>query len=323
MRLLLGDALPIANESCVAYIVTMTVSAKPATVATAAGAGTPIVWLDGKWYDKNTATVSVYDHGLLYGDGVFEGIRVYGGKIFRLDEHLERLYDSAQAIWLTIPMSRDEMVAITEEAVRRSGIAEAYIRHIVTRGVGDLGLDPRKCVRPTTMIIVDTIRLFSEQVYDAGLNVITAGTPIPQRESLSPRVKSLNYLAHILAKIEGINAGADEVLMLDSTGSVAEASGQNIFVVKHDIVRTPPAYGGILKGVTRDVVIEIATAAGYQVEERTLNRYDVYTADEAFLTGTATELVAIRQLDGRVIGSGKAGPVTRDLRARFQALVRS
>lgn len=301
----------------------MTVSAKPATVATAAGAGTPIVWLDGKWYDKNTATVSVYDHGLLYGDGVFEGIRVYGGKIFRLDEHLERLYDSAQAIWLTIPMSRDEMVAITEEAVRRSGIAEAYIRHIVTRGVGDLGLDPRKCVRPTTMIIVDTIRLFSEQVYDAGLNVITAGTPIPQRESLSPRVKSLNYLAHILAKIEGINAGADEVLMLDSTGSVAEASGQNIFVVKHDIVRTPPAYGGILKGVTRDVVIEIATAAGYQVEERTLNRYDVYTADEAFLTGTATELVAIRQLDGRVIGSGKAGPVTRDLRARFQALVRS
>jgi branched-chain amino acid aminotransferase len=279
--------------------------------------------MDGKWYDKSTATVSVYDHGLLYGDGVFEGIRVYGGKIFRLDEHLERLYDSAKAIWLTIPMSRDEMVALTEEAVRRSGIAEAYIRHIVTRGVGDLGLDPRKCARPTTMVIVDTIRLFPEQVYDAGLNVITAGTPIPQRESLSPRVKSLNYLAHILAKIEGINAGADEVLMLDSAGAVAEASGQNVFVVKHGVLRTPPAYAGILKGVTRDVVIEIATEAGYQVEERALNRYDVYTADEAFLTGTATELVAIRQLDGRVIGSGKAGPVTRDLRTRFQALVRS
>jgi len=321
-RSLWGRA-PIANESCVAYIVTVTVSAKPKSTATPAGTGTPIVWLDGKWYDRNTATVSVYDHGLLYGDGVFEGIRVYGGKIFRLDEHLERLYDSAKAIWLTIPMSRDEMAAITEEAVRRSGIAEAYIRHIVTRGVGDLGLDPRKCLKPTVLIIVDTIKLFSEHVYEAGLNVITAGTPIPQRESLSPRVKSLNYLAHILAKIEGINAGADEVLMLDSTGSVAEASGQNIFVVKHDIVRTPPAYGGILKGVTRDVVIEIATGAGYQVEERTLNRYDVYTADEAFLTGTATELVAIRQLDGRVIGSGKAGPVTRDLRARFQALVRS
>jgi branched-chain amino acid aminotransferase len=301
----------------------MTVSAKPATTPSPAGTGNPIVWLDGKWYDKNTATVSVYDHGLLYGDGVFEGIRVYGGKIFRLDEHLERLYDSAKAIWLTIPVSRDEMTAITEEAVRRSGIAEAYIRHIVTRGVGDLGLDPRKCSKPTVLIIVDTIKLFPEQVYEAGLNVITAGTPIPQRESLSPRVKSLNYLAHILAKIEGINAGADEVLMLDSAGAVAEASGQNIFVVKHEVVRTPPAYAGILKGVTRDVVIDIATGAGYQVEERTLNRYDVYTADEAFLTGTATELVAIRQLDGRVIGSGKAGPVTRDLRARFQALVRS
>jgi branched-chain amino acid aminotransferase len=301
----------------------MTVSSKPVSAPTSAGAAAPIVWLDGKWYDKGTATISVYDHGLLYGDGVFEGIRVYGGKIFRLDEHLERLYDSAQAIWLTIPLSRDEMVAITEEAVRRSGIQEAYIRHIITRGVGDLGLDPRKCLKPTVLIIVDTIKLFPEQVYEAGLNVITAGTPIPQRESLSPRVKSLNYLAHILAKIEGINAGADEVLMLDSAGSVAEASGQNIFVVKHGVVRTPPPYGGILKGVTRDVVIEIATAAGYQVEERTLNRYDVYTADEAFLTGTATELVTIRQLDGRVIGSGKAGPVTRDLRARFQALVRS
>jgi branched-chain amino acid aminotransferase len=301
----------------------MAVSSKPVSAPTSAGAGSPIVWLDGKWYDKNTATVSVYDHGLLYGDGVFEGIRVYGGKIFKLDEHLERLYDSAQAIWLTIPISREEMRAITQEAVRRSGIAEAYIRHIVTRGVGDLGLDPRKCPKPTVLIIVDTIKLFAEQVYDAGLNVITAGTPIPQRESLSPRVKSLNYLAHILAKIEGINAGADEVLMLDSAGAVAEASGQNIFVVKHGVVRTPPAYAGILKGVTRDVVIDIAAGAGYQVEERTLNRYDVYTADEAFLTGTATELVAIRQLDGRVIGSGNAGPVTRDLRARFQALVRS
>jgi branched-chain amino acid aminotransferase len=265
----------------------------------------------------------VYDHGLLYGDGVFEGIRVYGGKIFRLDDHLERLYDSAKAIWLTIPMSREEMVAITEEALRRSGIAEAYIRHVVTRGVGDLGLDPRKCAKPTVLIIVDTIRLWPEQVYEAGLNVITAGTPIPQRESLSPRVKSLNYLAHILAKIEGINAGADEVIMLDSSGTVAEGSGQNIFVVKHGALRTPPPHAGILKGVTRDVVIEIATRAGYEVSESMVNRYDIYTADEAFLTGTATELVAIRQLDGRMIGSGKAGPVTRDLRARFQALVRS
>ena len=301
----------------------MTASAKPATIAAAHGTGVPVIWLDGKWGDRSSATISVYDHGLLYGDGVFEGIRVYGGKIFRLMDHLERLYDSAKAIWLTIPLPIDELAAITEEAVRRSGIGEAYIRHLVTRGVGDLGLDPRKCPKPSVIVIVDTIKLWPEQVYEAGLNVITAGTPIPQRESLSPRVKSLNYLAHILAKIEGIHAGADEVLMLDSAGAVAEGSGQNIFVVKHGRVRTPPPYAGILKGVTRDVVLELATTAGYQTEESILNRYDVYTADEAFFTGTASELVAIRQVDGRVIGTGKAGPVTRDLRARFQALVRS
>src|SRR3954466_14541110 len=301
----------------------MTVSAKPTATPSAQGSGTPTIWLDGKWCDKSTAMVSVYDHGLLYGDGVFEGIRAYGGKIFRLGQHLERLYDSAKAIWLTIPMPRDELAAVTEEAVRRSGIAEAYIRHVVTRGVGDLGLDPRKCPKPSVIIIVDTIKLWPEQVYEAGLTVVTAGTPIPQRESLSPRVKSLNYLAHILAKIEGIHAGADEVLMLDSQGHVAEGSGQNIFVVKQKRITTPPVYAGILKGVTRDVVIDLARGAGYDVQESMLNRYDVYTADEAFFTGTASEIVAIRQVDGRLIGVGKSGAVTRDLRARFQALVRS
>jgi branched-chain amino acid aminotransferase len=254
---------------------------------------------------------------------VFEGIRVYGGRIFRLHEHLERLYDSAKAIWLTIPMSMEEMAAVTEETVARSGMAEAYIRPIVTRGVGDLGLDPRKCARPSVIIIVDTIKLFPEEVYETGLKVVTAGTPIPQREALSPRVKSLNYLAHILAKIEGIQAGADDALMLDSSGSVAEGSGQNIFVVKHGRIRTPPPFAGILKGVTRDVVIELATQAGYDVAETMLNRYDVYTADEAFFTGTATEVIAIRQVDGRLIGTGGPGPVTRDLRSRYQALVRN
>jgi len=300
----------------------MTAPAKPSK-APAVSTGTPTIWLDGKWYDRETAVVSVYDHGLLYGDGVFEGIRVYGGKIFKLDEHLNRLYDSAHAIWLTIPMPKDEMARITEEAVRRSGINEAYIRHVITRGVGDLGLDPRKCAKPSIIIIVDTIRLWPEEVYETGLRVVTAGTPIPQREALSPRVKSLNYLAHILAKIEGIQAGADEVIMLDSAGTVAEGSGQNIFIVKNDRIKTPPPFAGILKGVTRDTVIEIAQAAGYQVEETMLNRYDVYTADEVFLTGTASELVAVRQVDGRQIGAGKCGPVTRDLRTRFQALVRS
>ena len=282
----------------------------------------PLVWLDGAWLDRETAQISVYDHGLLYGDGVFEGMRVYGGRPFRLQEHLERLYDSAQAIWLTIPMLLEEMSALTEEAVRRSGLEEAYIRHIVTRGVGDLGLDPRKCPVPTVMIIVDGIRLWPAEVYERGLRVITAGTPIPHREALSPRVKSLNYLPHILAKIEGIHAGADEVLMLDSAGAVAEGSGQNLFVVRRGHLRTPPAYAGILRGVTRDVVIELAHEAGYPVSEEPLNRYDVYTADEAFFTGTAAEIVSIREVDGRVIGGGRAGPVTRDLAERFQRLVR-
>jgi branched-chain amino acid aminotransferase len=285
--------------------------------------GTPTIWLDGRWCDRDSASISVYDHGLLYGDGVFEGIRIYGGRIFRLAEHLDRLYDSAHAIWMTIPMPKDEMAAVTEEGVRRSGIREGYIRHIVTRGVGDLGLDPRKCPRPSVIIITDTIKLWPEEVYETGLKVVTAGTPIPQRESLSPRVKSLNYLAHILAKIEGIQAGADDVLMLDSAGSVAEGSGQNIFVVKQRRIVTPPAHAGILKGVTRDAIMELAREAGYEMAEAMINRYDVYTADEAFFTGTASEVVGIRQLDGRLIGSGKPGPVTRDLRARFQALVRS
>jgi len=301
----------------------MSTTLKPSKPSTTTGAGVPTVWLDGKWCDRETATVSVYDHGLLYGDGVFEGIRVYGGKIFKLSEHLDRLYDSAKAVWLTIPMPKDEMAAVTEEAVRRSGIAEAYIRHIITRGVGDLGLDPRKCPRPSIIIIVDTIRLFPEEVYETGLRVVTAGTPIPHREALSPRVKSLNYLPHILAKIEGIHSGADEVLMLDSEGHVAEGSGQNIFVVKNGALRTPAPYAGILKGVTRDVVMDLAREAGYEMQETMLNRYDVYTADEAFFTGTASELIAIRQVDGRTIGTGKPGPVTRDLRSRFQALARS
>jgi branched-chain amino acid aminotransferase len=206
--------------------------------------------------------------------------------------------------------------------VRRSGLQEAYLRHVVTRGVGDLGLDPRKCPVPTVFIIFDTIKLWPAERYEQGLSVITSGTPIPHRESLSPRVKSLNYLAHIMAKIEGTNAGADEVLMLDSSGYVAEASGMNIFILKQGVLCTPPPYSGILKGVTRDVVLELAAQAGIAVRETLLNRYDVYTADEAFFTGTAAEIAPIRSLDGRVIGSGKMGPITKDLTARFQKITR-
>src|SRR5919109_2111663 len=298
----------------------MSTTLKPSKSSPSAAAGTPTVWMDGEWYSRDSATVSVYDHGLLYGDGVFEGIRVYGGKIFKLTEHLNRLYDSAQAIWLTIPMPKDEMARITEEAVRRSGITEAYIRHVITRGVGDLGLDPRKCAKPSIIIIVDTIQLWPQDRYDKGLVALTAATPIHHRESLSPRIKSLNYLSHILAKVEGIAAGVDEVIMLDPQGYVAEASGMNLFAVTNGTLRTPPGYAGILRGVTRDAIIELAREATYGVEEVPVNRYDLYTADEMFLTGTAAEVVPVTKLDGRVIGHGQPGPVTKELAKRFKAL---
>jgi branched-chain amino acid aminotransferase len=295
---------------------------EPNTAKGGARAGKTLVWLDGQWLDRATAAVSVFDHGLLYGDGVFEGIRIYGGKSFKLEEHIDRLYDSAKAIWLDVPMPREEMIALTHEAVKRSGIQEGYIRHIVTRGVGDLGLNPKKCPRATVIIIVDTIALWPDSVYQTGLRVMTAGTPIPHREALSPRVKSLNYLPHIMAKSEGLVAGMDDVLMLDSAGHVAEASGCNVFVVKGRSIRTPPAYAGILRGVTRDVIIEVARGAGYEVSEELINRYDVYTADEVFFTGTAAEVVGIREVDGRTIGAGKPGPVTHDIAARYRALTR-
>jgi branched-chain amino acid aminotransferase len=279
------------------------------------------VWIDGKWFDRATATVSVYDHGLLYGDGVFEGIRAYGGRIFRLGAHLDRLYGSAKAIWLDIPMPKADLGRVVEEGMTKSGIKDAYIRLVVTRGVGDLGLDPRKCAKPSIICITDTIALWSPERYEKGLTALTAATPINHRESLSPRVKSLNYLSHILAKIEGIAAGVDEVIMLDAQGHVAEASGMNLFCVTRGTVRTPPPYAGILRGVTRDTVLEIARDAGYGVEELPLNRYDLYTAEEVFLTGTAAEVVGISRLDGRAIGTGAAGPVTRDLAMRFRAYV--
>ncbi|MFN2572760.1 MAG: branched-chain-amino-acid transaminase [Gemmatimonadales bacterium] len=280
-----------------------------------------IVWIDGTWYDRGTAVVSVFDHGLLYGDGVFEGIRSYGGRIFRLGEHLERLYASAKAIWLEIPMAKDAMARMLEEGVAKSGLTDSYIRLVVTRGVGDLGLDPRKCAKPTIFSIFDTIKLWAPDRYEKGLTALTAATPIHHREALSPRVKSLNYLSHILAKVEGIAANVDEVIMLDAGGYVAEASGMNLFAVSKGTLRTPPAYAGILRGVTRDTIIELGREAGYGVEEVPMNRYDLYTADEVFLTGTAAEVVAISKLDGRAIGTGVAGPVTRDLAARFRAYV--
>src|SRR5881394_1325792 len=279
-----------------------------------------LVWIDGKWFDRNKAVVSVFDHGLLYGDGVFEGIRAYGGRVFRLDAHVDRLYASAKAIWLEIPMAKDAMGRMVEEGVAKSGIKDNYIRLVVTRGVGDLGLDPRKCAKPTIFCIFDSIKLWPPDRYEKGLTAVTAATPIHHREALSPRVKSLNYLSHILAKVEGIAANVDEVIMLDAQGYVAEASGMNLFAVSNGTLKTPPAYAGILRGVTRDAVIELAREATYGVEEMPLSRYDLYTADEMFLTGTAAEVVSVTKLDGRVIGHGQPGPVTKELAKRFKAL---
>ncbi len=279
-----------------------------------------VVWMDGKFLDRDSATVSVFDHGLLYGDGVFEGIRAYNQKVFRLERHLDRLYNSAKAVWLEIPMDKAAMGKMVEAAVVKSGLQDAYIRLVVTRGVGDLGMDPRKCLKPTVFCIVDTIALWPADRYEKGLACMTAATPISHKETLPPRVKSLNYLSHILAKIEGIAGGADEVIMLDSAGYVAEASGMNLFAFVDGVLKTPPAYAGILKGVTREAVMELARDANYAVEEVPLNRYDLYTAQEVFFSGTAAEVVAVTKLDGRVIGSGRQGPVTRDLATRFKAL---
>jgi len=223
---------------------------------------------------------------------------------------------------MEIPMPKAELGRVIEETVRRSGLEEAYIRPIVTRGVGDLGIDPRKCARPTVIVIVDEINIWTPERLDRGLAVITAGTPIPHREALSPRVKSLNYLSHAMAKLEANVAGADEALMLDASGHVAEGTGQNVFVVKRGVLRTPPLHAGILGGITRGVVIELAREAGHEVREEQLNRFDIYTADEAFFTGTASEIAPIRSYDGRVIGAGRAGSVTKGLMARFRAYAR-
>jgi len=279
------------------------------------------VYINGTLYDKENAKVSVYDHGLLYGDGVFEGIRVYHGKVFRLKEHIDRLYDSARAIWLEIPLSREEMIRAVEETVKANEKRDGYIRLIVTRGPGTLGLDPRKC-EPQVVIIVDDISLYPRELYDNGLEIITAATIRNHPAALNPRIKSLNYLNNILAKIEAIRGGCLEALMLNHKGEVAECTGDNVFVVKHGELRTTPLDAGILEGVTRNAVIELANKAGVPFREMTMTRHDIFTADELFLTGTAAEIIPVVKCDGRPIGAGKPGPVTKRLRELFQELVK-
>jgi branched-chain amino acid aminotransferase len=280
------------------------------------------VYINGKLFDKADAKVSVYDHGFLYGDGVFEGIRVYAGKVFKLREHVDRLYESARHIYLEIPMSRDQMTEAVNATVRANDKKEGYIRLIVSRGAGTLGLDPRKTSDPQVVIIVDDIALYPAEVYDQGLEIITASTIRNHPNALNPRIKSLNYLNNILAKIEAVRAGCLEAIMLNANGEVAECTGDNIFVAKRGVLMTPPLHAGILEGVTRNTVLELARAARVEAREMTLTRHDVYAADEVFLTGTAAEVIGVVKVDGRVVGNGKPGPLTRQLRERFHQYVR-
>lgn len=280
------------------------------------------IFLDGKLVDKEQAVISVYDHGLLYGDGVFEGIRVYSGRVFRHQDHIDRLYESARAIRLTIPLTPEEMVKAVEETVAANNLNDGYVRLVVTRGAGSLGLDIRRTSHPMVIIIADTISLYPEEMYEKGMEIITASTIRNHPGALSPRIKSLNYLNNILAKIEGTDAGCAEALMLNHLGQVAECTGDNIFIVKNGVLKTPPTDAGILEGVTRNVVMELAREAGIEVREMSLIRHDLYVADECFLTGTAAEVISVTKLDSRPIGAGVPGPITRQLRTRFQAYVR-
>lgn len=280
------------------------------------------VYINGKLYDKIDAKVSVYDHGLLYGDGVFEGIRVYNGNVFKHTEHIDRLYESARHIELEIPMSRDEMMKAVDDTVKVNNKRNGYIRLVVTRGAGSLGLDPRKC-EPQIIIIVDDISLYPAELYENGLEIITASIIRNHPNALNPRIKSLNYLNNILAKIEAIRAGVLEAIMLNHKGEVAECTGDNIFLVKKGTLKTTPSDAGILEGVTRNVVLELARAANIPTVECALTRHDVYIADECFLTGTAAEIIGVTKVDGRLIGSGKPGPITKLLRDRFHQLIKN
>lgn len=281
------------------------------------------VYLNGKFVEQSKATVSVFDHGLLYGDGVFEGIRSYNGLIFKLREHIDRLYESAHTIMLRIPMDKPQMVNVVKQSLRVNKLRDAYLRLVVTRGEGDLGLDPRKCAQPTVFIIADRIELYPKALYEKGLELITVATQRNVPEALNPQIKSLNYLNNILAKIEAINAGYEEAIMLSPSGYVTECTGENIFVLKGQQLLTPPPYIGVLRGITRQTVMALGAARRLDVREELLTRHDLFNADEVFLTGTAAEIVPVVKIDGRIIGGGKPGPVTQRLQQRFRALTKT
>src|SRR5213083_3061049 len=278
------------------------------------------IYIDGKYYDQKNAKISVFDHGLLYGDGIFEGIRAYNGLVFRLTEHIDRLFYSAKAILLKIPLSHGEIVRAVIETCHRNRIREGYIRLVVTRGAGTLGLNPNRCKKPTVIIIAGKIQLYPAELYQRGMEIVTVPTVRNLHSALNPAIKSLNYLNNVLAKIEANNAGCEEAVMLNAEGFVAECTGDNIFVVKNGQMFTPPLSAGALYGITRSVVLQMAREAGMAVSEPNLTRYDLFNADECFLTGTGAELIPVTKIDGRVIGTGKPGPITRNLVQRYHAM---
>ena len=279
------------------------------------------ILIDGKFHDEADAKISVFDHGVLYGDGVFEGIRFYHDRVFQLEEHIDRLFDSAKAIHLEIPASHEEVTDMVLRTIRENGLHDGYIRLIVTRGVGGLGLSPYRCEKASIIVIASTISLYPEETYEHGLILATCSTRRPTHDSLSPTVKSLNYLSNVMAKIEAMGAGAEEGVMLNAQGYVAECTGDNIFVVKKGAVYTPTVASGSLNGITRAVVIDLAREAGLELHETQMTRYDLYTADELFLSGTAAEVVPVAEYDKRPIGDGNPGPITKQLISAFRNLV--
>jgi branched-chain amino acid aminotransferase len=281
------------------------------------------IYIDGKFYDEKNARISVFDHGLLYGDGIFEGIRAYNSRVFKLKEHIDRLFYSAKAILLNIPISHQQMMDAVTATCRENKLRNGYIRLVVTRGPGTLGLNPNRCKNPSVIVIADKIQLYPKEYYERGLDIITVATTRNLHNAVNPAIKSLNYLNNILAKIEATNGGCEEAIMLNNEGYVAECTGDNIFLVKGNQLLTPPLSAGALYGITRQTVIDLGRLAALEVSEPNLTRYDVFNADEVFLTGTGAEVVPVVKVDGRMIGSGKPGPVTRDLVKRYHELVQS
>jgi len=281
------------------------------------------VFVDGKYYDEWNAKVSVFDHGLLYGDGVFEGIRAYNGRVFKLKEHLDRLFYSAKAILLDLPMSHAQLTRATVETCRRNRLRDAYIRLVVTRGVGTLGLNPRSCRKPSVIIIAGKIQVYPEELYAKGMDIVTVPTVRNLHNAVNPAIKSLNYLNNILAKIEANNAGVEEAVMLNADGYVAEGTADNLFIIKNGVLSTPPLSAGALYGITRGTVMDLAYDMGLRVSEPNLTRYDLFNADECFLTGTGAEIMPVVKIDGRVIGNGKPGTRTRKLVESYHALTKA